>query len=61
MMLSNIILASVFFSLKKLPPYTPAGFDLTKHNSAGIEDNIRPHSRGFSSNFLANPIEVSCL
>jgi hypothetical protein len=28
-----------FFFVKKLPPYTPVGFDLTTHNSTGGHDS----------------------
>jgi hypothetical protein len=28
-----------FFFVKKLPPYTPVGFDLTTHNSTGGDDS----------------------
>jgi hypothetical protein len=36
-----------FLSLfKKLPPYTPAGFDLTTHNSASGYDTTRPRRQG---------------
>jgi hypothetical protein len=37
----------IYFLIKKLPPYTPAGFDLTTHNSAGGDGAPRPCLQGF--------------
>jgi hypothetical protein len=34
------------FKLIKQPTYTPAGFDLTTHNSAGGDDTTRPRRNG---------------
>jgi hypothetical protein len=33
-------------NLTTLPLYTPAGFDLTTHNSAGGDDTFRPRRQG---------------
>jgi hypothetical protein len=38
-----------FFLTKKLPTHTPAGFDLTAHNSAGVDDATRPRRQGLAT------------
>jgi hypothetical protein len=45
-MIKKYILANCLF--KKLPPYTPAGFNLTTHNSVAGVDSAKPCRQGIS-------------
>jgi hypothetical protein len=44
------------FKFLKIPPYTPAGFDLTAHNSEGGDDTTRPRRQGNKNIFKKGTI-----